>query len=136
MKTQILECATSGRGPIRGKRLRTIMNLTIRPIRLAILFALILLPGLCPRLPAAVPPVITYSGRVSVSNTLFTGTGQFKFALVNAGINANRQATGVAVTNSGFIVNITITDGGIGYTTAPTVTISGGGGSGAAATAT
>ena len=33
---------------------------------------------------AQVPQIITYQGRVSVNGTNFTGTGQFKFALVNA----------------------------------------------------
>ena len=45
-------------------------------------------------------------------------------------------ATGVAVVNAGEIEAISITDGGSGYTSAPTVTITGSGGSGATATAT
>lgn len=85
---------------------------------------------------AEVPAIISYSGRVSVSNALFTGTGQFKFALVNAGSNVTRQATATATVTSGFVTSIAVTDGGNGYTTAPTVTISGGGGSAATATAT
>lgn len=45
-------------------------------------------------------------------------------------------ARATAVVLSGFVVAATITDGGCGYTNAPTVTITGGGGSGATATAT
>ncbi len=92
--------------------------------------------GWTPTLFADVPPIITYSGRVSVSNVFYTGTGQFKFALVNAGTNSSRQSTATATTSGGFVTIITVTDGGAGYTTAPTVTIMGGGGSGATATAT
>jgi hypothetical protein len=45
-------------------------------------------------------------------------------------------ATGSVVVNTGTIEQIVITDGGSGYTSAPTVTITGTGGSGATATAT
>lgn len=45
-------------------------------------------------------------------------------------------ATGVVVVNAGSVEQISITDGGSGYTSAPTVTITGSGGSGATATAT
>ena len=38
----------------------------------------------CPPLPAQVPQLISYQGRVVVGTTNFDGTGQFKFALVNA----------------------------------------------------
>jgi formylglycine-generating enzyme required for sulfatase activity len=48
---------------------------------------------------------------------------------------AQRTATAAATVINGFVVAITVTDGGAGYTEAPTVTISGGGGSGATATA-
>ena len=37
---------------------------------------------------------------------------------------------------SGFVVDITVTDGGTGYSDPPAVTINGGGGSGATAVAT
>jgi hypothetical protein len=106
------------------------------PMRTALALTCFLLLSTCPTVRAAVPPVISYSGRISVSDTRFTGTGQFKFALVNDGTNANRLATGTATISFGFLVDIAVSDGGSGYTTAPTVTISGGGGSGAAATAT
>lgn len=45
-------------------------------------------------------------------------------------------ATATPTLVNGFIVAITVTDGGAGYTNAPALTISGGGGSGAVATAT
>lgn len=45
-------------------------------------------------------------------------------------------ASGVAQVVNGFVVGVTVTDGGSGYTNAPVVTFSGGGGSGATATAT
>lgn len=50
-------------------------------------------------------------------------------------IQAQRTATAVATVVNGFIVAITVTDGGGGYTTAPMITISGGGGNGAKAIA-
>jgi Divergent InlB B-repeat domain len=46
-----------------------------------------------------------------------------------------RIATAVPTVVNGFVVAVTVTDGGDGYTTAPQVTITGGGGAGAAATA-
>ena len=49
---------------------------------------------------------------------------------------AQRTATATPTVVNGFLVAITVTDGGAGYTNAPGVTISGGGGSGATATAT
>lgn len=45
-------------------------------------------------------------------------------------------ATGTAVRSSTTLGSVTIVNGGAGYTTAPTVTVSGGGGTGATATAT
>jgi hypothetical protein len=77
----------------------------------------------------------TYQGRVMSNGTNFTGTGQFKFALVTA---TNVAATATAAANppsGGFITLINVTFGGNGYVTPPAVTISGGGGSGAAAIA-
>jgi hypothetical protein len=46
-----------------------------------------------------------------------------------------RTATALPTVVNGFVVAVTVTDGGDGYTTAPQVTITGGGGTGAAATA-
>ena len=48
---------------------------------------------------------------------------------------AGGTATAVATVTSGFVTGITVTSGGAGYTSEPTVTISGGGGSGATAKA-
>ena len=49
---------------------------------------------------------------------------------------AQRTATAVPTVANGFVIAVTLTDGGAGYTAAPTVTISGGGGNGAIAVAT
>ncbi len=84
---------------------------------------------------AAGPDTLTYQGRVNVGGQVFSGNGQFKFALVNNGANLARPATATAVITSGFITSINLTDGGLGYTSPPAVTITGGGGSGATATA-
>ena len=46
-----------------------------------------------------------------------------------------QQATGTAVRTGGFITSVSVTNGGSGYASAPTVTFSGGGGAGAEATA-
>jgi len=46
-----------------------------------------------------------------------------------------RTATAIPTVVNGFVVAITVTDGGTGYSFPPTVTISGGGGTGATATA-
>ncbi|MCC6821386.1 MAG: tail fiber domain-containing protein, partial [Verrucomicrobia subdivision 3 bacterium] len=78
--------------------------------------------------------VITYQGRVTSHGTNFTGTGQFKFALVTA-TNIETTAKAEAITSGGFVTIINLISGGNGYITAPTVTIAGGGGSGATATA-
>ena len=79
--------------------------------------------------------ILTYQGLVQSGGAPFTGTGQFKFALVTA---TDSAATATAVANppsGGFITIINVTFGGMGYVTPPAVTISGGGGSGATATA-
>ena len=78
--------------------------------------------------------VFTYQGRVLDNGTNFNGPGQFKFSLVTS-TNFNHQATATATISGGFVTIYTVTFGGDGYTTAPTVTVSGGGGTGAAATA-
>src|ERR1017187_7545795 len=87
---------------------------------------------------AAQNTVFTYQGRVTDNGTNFTGTGQFKFALVTS-TNYNHQATATAnlggVSPNYFISYCTLNGGGNGYVTAPAVTISGGGGTGATASA-
>jgi hypothetical protein len=81
----------------------------------------------------------TYQGRVTDNGTNFTGIGLFKFALVTS-TNFNHQATATAnlggVSPNYFVSGSTLKNGGSGYVTTPTVTISGGGGSGATALAT
>jgi hypothetical protein len=84
---------------------------------------------------AQVPSVISYQGRVQASATNFSGTGQFKFALVSPGTNISRRATATAIVTSGFVTGITVTDGGVGYATPPAVTITDVTGSGATAAA-
>jgi len=106
--------------------------------RYAPFLALALLSTLNPQLStlfAQVPSVISYQGRVQASGTNFSGTGQFKFALVSAGTNVSRRATATATVTSGFVTGITVTDGGVGYTSPPAVTITDSTGSGATATA-
>ncbi len=78
--------------------------------------------------------VVTYQGRVTNNGTNFSGTGQFKFALVTS-TNNNHTATVTANLSGPFVTSYTVTRGGNGYVSPPTVTITGGGGSGAAATA-
>ena len=56
--------------------------------------------------------------------------------VVTASAHAQRTATAVPTIVNGFLVAITVTDGGSGYSTAPAVTVSGGGGSSASAVAT
>lgn len=88
---------------------------------------------------AQVPNIFNYQGRIAVQGVNFDGSGQFKFALVDGGTTttpAARTATGTAVITSEFVTSITLTDGGAGYTSDPSVTITGGGGSGAMAIAT
>lgn len=78
--------------------------------------------------------IITYQGRVTSSGTNFTGTGQFKTAIV-ASTNHNHTATATANLSGGFVTSYTVTLGGSGYVSPPSVTITGGGGSGATAIA-
>jgi hypothetical protein len=84
---------------------------------------------------AAQNSVISYQGLVTDNGSNFTGAGQFEFALVTS-TNVGVQATAVATNTSGFITGIRVVNPGKGYTTAPTITVSGGGGSGATASAT
>ena len=77
---------------------------------------------------------VRYQGQVRSGGIAFNGNGQFKFALVTS-TNFSHQAQATAVVNSGFITSYNVTDGGSGYVSPPSVTISGGGGAGATATA-
>ena len=98
----------------------------------AALLALLLLP---PATLAQVPQLLNYQGRIAVNGTNFTGTGQFKFALVDGGLNAAHTAAGAATISGGFLTIVTVTDGGAGYASAPGVSATGGGGFGAVLTA-
>ena len=95
-----------------------------------LIFIIVLVPAF-----AEVPPLINYQGKISVGGVDFNGNGQFKFALVNGGVNLSQSATATTTVVNGFVVGATINSGGVGYTSAPTVTISGAG-TGAQLTAT
>ena len=82
---------------------------------------------------AQVPGIINYQGRVVVNGTNFTGTGQFKFALVDGGDVLARRATATAHRSVTAVTSYTVTDGGAGYVSAPGVSVTVGGGSGATA---
>ena len=84
---------------------------------------------------AQVPGTMSYQGRVQVSGNPFTGTGQFKFALVDVGSNTVRQATATASVTGGFLTAINVVNGGSGYATPPAVSIADSTGSGAVAVA-
>ena len=84
---------------------------------------------------AQVPHIMTYQGRVASGGTNFSGTGQFKFALVSGGTSAAAQANASVTVFFGFVVQIAVTSGGAGYTAPPAVTITDSAGSGAFAIA-
>jgi hypothetical protein len=70
----------------------------------------------------------TYQGRVTDDGTNFNGIGQFKFALLTP-TNTSSQATAGYVSMLGLlydlsVYSISVANGGSGYTTAPTVTLS------------
>ncbi len=83
--------------------------------------------------------VFTYQGRVLANGTNFTGTGQFKFALITSTNIIGSQATATAILGGTspyeYVVGYTIVSGGSGYLSPPTVTVSGPSGSGSTATA-
>ncbi len=98
---------------------------------LGLLVALIL-----PMATAQVPQKINYQGRVAVGEVNFDGTGQFKFALVDGGVNLSQPATATLVLGGGGeVTGIDVVSGGSGYTDSPEVTIVGDG-TGATASAT
>jgi|GEM_PF-1540276 len=72
---------------------------------------------------AQVPQLLNYQGRIAVNGTNFTGTGQFKFALISTSTNASVQATATGTVSYGFLVFIAVNNGGSGYTTPPAVII-------------
>ena len=79
----------------------------------------------------------TYQGRVTDNGTNFNGTGQFQFELVTSTNGQPAAATAImgGVSPNQFLSSCTVGNGGSGYTTAPTVNITGGGGTGATAQA-
>ncbi len=90
---------------------------------------------------AQVPETISYQGRITANGTNFSGSGQFKFALVDPGQPVATQKAGASRTINGLTGKITavvVTDGGLGYLTPPIVRAIDpvhGGGSGASLTA-
>jgi hypothetical protein len=82
------------------------------------------------------PGVIDHQGRIAVGGVPFQGEGQFKFALVDGGLDQARTALGTATVNSGFITEVQVTDGGRGYTSPPTILITSASGSNAVLRAT
>ena len=80
----------------------------------------------------------TYQGRITDHGTNFNGIGLFKFALV-ARANTGSQAIATAIMAGSspyeYVTGYAIVYGGSGYTTPPTVTVSGPGGSGSTAIA-
>ena len=101
------------------------------------LFALLLLPALSLQASTARAQntVFTYQGQVLDNGANFTGSGQFKFALVTSANGASQATATADPPSNGYITGYTVTAGGSGYLTAPTVTVVGGGGSGAQAKA-
>lgn len=86
---------------------------------------------------AQVTSIISYQGRVSAAGSPFTGTGYFKFAFVSPGsASSGVRATASGTVSYGFVVSLTVLNGGSGYATAPAVTITDPTGTGASATAT
>jgi hypothetical protein len=108
----------------------------MKPTATLPILALLALLALAPAR-AQVPSILNYQGRVTVGGTnLTTNAAQFKFALVGPGTNTSRTATASGIVNSGFLTSIAVTDGGSGYTNAPSVNITDATGSGAVAAAT
>lgn len=78
-----------------------------------------------------VPHLLQHQGRIAVDGVNFNGTGQFKFAFVDAGTNIAATATGTVTVTSGFITMATVMQPGMGYTTPPAITVNSPTGSGA-----
>jgi hypothetical protein len=79
--------------------------------------------------------LLNYQGRVAVGGQNFSGTGYFKFALVDGGSNQNVTATGTVEMKGSGVSGVTITNSGSGYLDKPEVKLQGTG-SGASFTAT
>jgi len=95
-------------------------------LALAAFFFQTLAPFASAQQATGVPQLLNYQGRVTVGGTNFTGTGWFKFSLVDGGVNQNRTATAIVKVNgAGEINGVEVADGGSGYLTPPAVTIQG-----------
>ena len=82
---------------------------TIRLVFASILFSLAASVAF-----AQVPQIVNYQGRVAVGTTNFTGTGQFKFALVGPGGTPtfwSNNGTSVAGSEPGAAVSLTVANG-------------------------
>jgi N-acetylneuraminic acid mutarotase len=82
-----------------------------------------------------VPQIINFQGRIAVGNVNYDGQGKFKFALVSGGTTLSSNAVAVPTVVNGFLVGISVSNGGAGYISVPSVSISDSTGSGAIATA-
>jgi N-acetylneuraminic acid mutarotase len=63
---------------------------------------------------AQIPPLISYQGHVTVNGTNFTGTGQFKFALVNSNASLSfwsNDGTSTSGGQPGSMISIGVTNG-------------------------
>ena len=63
---------------------------------------------------AEVPPLINFQGRVAVSEVPFSGTGQFRFAMVNAAGSAtywSNDGTSTVGSQPTAAVSLTVTNG-------------------------
>lgn len=100
-----------------------------------ITFILLLQFMFLPLARAQVPQMINYQGRLVIGGTNYNGSGPFKFALVDAGTNTSRTATATCLSAGGYVVSYTVTYGGSGYVTPPTVTVTDATGTGATAIA-
>jgi hypothetical protein len=100
---------------------------TNRDPHIPIVFGMAVLLLAAHGLQAQVPERLSYQGRIGVGGTNFTGTGQFKFALVDQGqAVVTRTATATATIGSGpfqagRITSVVVTDGGTGYSSVPKV---------------
>ena len=102
------------------------------PFHLPVLAALGLITALAP-IPNAraglTDATLNHQGRVSVQGVNFTGTGQFKFALIGPAENTSVQATAVPVIGGAGdglgprVLSITLSNAGSGYLVAPQVII-------------
>ena len=97
--------------------------------RVALLAALSILPLQWGS--AQVPHLLQHQGRIAVDGVNFNGSGQFKFALLDAGTNVAQPATATATVVAGSIVAVNVMAPGLGYTSPPAVTVNSGLGSGA-----